>query len=53
MEPMEAALIISTFTDVLFRLGSANTDMTPEEFKAMVDALQVKADDLENWLKNK
>ena len=51
MEPMEAALIISTFTDILFRLGSANSDMTPEEFKAKVEALQLKADSLEDWLK--
>ena len=51
MEPMETALIISAFTDVLFRLGSASSDMTPEEFKAKVEALQIKADSLEDWLK--
>ena len=51
MEPMETALILSTLTDVLFRLGAESSGLTPEEFKDKVDALQVKADDLEDWLK--
>ena len=51
METMEAALFLSAITDVVFRLGSATSDMTPEEFKAKVEALQIKADGLEDWLK--
>ena len=51
MEPMEAALFISAITDVVFRLGASNSGMTPEEYKEKVIALQVKADDLEDWLK--
>ncbi len=51
MEPMEAALFLSAITDVVFRLGAGTTDMTPEEFEAKVKALQIKADNLEDWLK--
>jgi len=51
MEPTEVIMGIGVLTDFLFRLGENYTGLTPEEFKAKIDALQVRADDLENWLK--
>ena len=51
MEPLEAAMFISALSDMVFRLGSKSAGMTPEEFKEQVEAQQVIADDLEDWLR--
>ena len=50
-DAMTTALIVSSVTDVIFRIMANKEGMTPEELKAEVDALQVKADTLEDWLK--
>jgi len=51
MDPMVAAMVISAVTDAIITVVSKVDGVDPVEFKKRVDALQVKADDLEKWLK--
>ncbi len=51
-DAMATAMMVSAVTDVIFRIMANKEGMTPEELKAEVDALQLKADDLEAWLKS-
>ena len=50
-EAMATAMMVSAVSDVIFRIMANNADMTVEELKAEVEALQIKADALEDWLK--
>ena len=51
MEAMQTAMLISGVSDIIFRIMANKEGVTPEELKAEVDALQLKADALEDWLK--
>lgn len=51
IDPMTAALIISAVRDTIITISAKSSGEDPEEFKKKVDALQVKSDDLEKWLK--
>ncbi len=51
MEPVETIALLSVISDFLFRMKQEFDHMTPEEFKAMLDAQQVKADALEDRLR--
>lgn len=51
IDPMAAAMIISALSDTVITIAAATVDETPEEFKKKMDALQGKADTLEEWLK--
>ncbi len=51
MEPTTIAMAISAIPDLLFRLAADYSGKTPEEIKAEVDVLQVRADELEAWLR--
>jgi len=51
MEPMEIAMIVSVVSDALIRVIARVQGEDPEKLKEEIAALQVKADDLEKWLR--
>lgn len=51
MGPMETAMLISAITDAIIRVVSNVTGEDPEVLKLKIKALEVKADDLEEWLR--
>jgi len=52
MDPMVASMLIGALSDAVITIAAKSAGEDPVEFKKKVEALQVKADDLENWLKN-
>ena len=53
MDPMTAALLIGSVSDLIITLSARANGVSIEEMKQMIDALQPKADELEAWLRGK
>ena len=53
MDPILAAALISAVKEIVIRYGANSAGTTPEEYKKKVEALQPKADALEERLRKK
>jgi len=51
MTPELIAMLIASITDIIIRVAAEHENISYEEMKAKVEALQTKADDLEMELR--